>query len=391
VAEAEPKLRLALVGAFPFPLPQGSQVYLAEQARALARAGAEVCVVCYGRGAEVHAPAFDALAAAGVEIVRARPALSHAPLRAGPSWRKPVADAALAQALASAHRRRPFDLVLAHNAEAGLVALALRRRLQLPFVYVVHTLLGVELSAYAPAVLAAGADAIGARIDRLLAQRADAVIALAADAGRALAGRARGPVRTIPPGLDPAPPPADAEIDAACGRAGMPRGGFALFAGNLDRYQDLAELAVAARLLDGAPLVCVATHDPERTPPPPLRSVRLRDATEGRALLHGAALALLPRRRRGGFPVKLLNYMEARRAIVARAGVADGLVHGESAWLLGAADGAGSLARAVRTLAGDRALAARLGEGGRVVLERRHAWPDLARETLALCAAVRAQ
>ena len=43
-------LRLAVLGAFPFPLPQGSQVFMREHTRALIEAGAQTTVLTYGRG-----------------------------------------------------------------------------------------------------------------------------------------------------------------------------------------------------------------------------------------------------------------------------------------------------------------------------------------------------
>jgi glycosyltransferase involved in cell wall biosynthesis len=162
-------------------------------------------------------------------------------------------------------------------------------------------------------------------------------------------------------------------------------GRFALYAGNLDRYQDLADLELAARALPGVPLL-VATHAPPPRRQGALRFLRLADAEEARALTHAAAVALLPRRSPGGFPVKCLNYMEAARPIVARRGVADGLEHGESAWLLEPEAGPEAFAEAIRALLADPALAARLGAGARAVLEARHVWPELARRTLALAA-----
>jgi hypothetical protein len=39
-------VHVALVGAFAFPYPQGSQVFFAQQARALMAAGARVTLVC---------------------------------------------------------------------------------------------------------------------------------------------------------------------------------------------------------------------------------------------------------------------------------------------------------------------------------------------------------
>ena len=84
-------MRLAVVAAFPFPLAQGSQIFVAEQVRALAAAGARVTLFCYGSG-EGEPPE-------GLEIVRVPRRLSPRSLRAGPGLGKPLADAALAQRL----------------------------------------------------------------------------------------------------------------------------------------------------------------------------------------------------------------------------------------------------------------------------------------------------
>ena len=113
---AGPAPRIALIGAFPFPLPQGSQVLVAQQARALEAAGASVTLICYGSGTGPVPGSLD--------IVRIPRALSPRRLRAGPSIAKPLADAALVGAYLGAHRRRRFAVALAHNAEAALVGLA---------------------------------------------------------------------------------------------------------------------------------------------------------------------------------------------------------------------------------------------------------------------------
>ena len=43
-------MRLLLVGAFPYPLGQGSQIYFQEQAQALRAAGADVEMLTYASG-----------------------------------------------------------------------------------------------------------------------------------------------------------------------------------------------------------------------------------------------------------------------------------------------------------------------------------------------------
>jgi len=367
-------VRLALVLAAPFPLHQGSQVFVADQSRALRAAGAEPVVVCYG--------ASDG-STADVPLWRAPAWVTPATLRSSAHPAKLATDGALGRALLHAHRAAPFDAVLAHNSEATAVALAVRRRLGVPVVYVVHTLLRHELSAYGPPRLGALLDRAGGVLERALARRADAVLALCEDARAELAPWARGRVAVIPPGLDPAPPPEPAARAAACRRHDLPPGGFVLYTGNLDRYQDLDRLDAAAARLSDAPVV-VATHDAADAAFAHLRVVEVADAAEARALLHACGVAVLPRRRPGGFPIKLLNYLEAARPVVAHAGVGAGLVHGETAWLLPPEAGPPAWAEALAGLLAEPERAEALGRAGRRHLEARHAWPRLVRETLRL-------
>ncbi len=366
-------MHVALVGAFPFPYPQGSQVFFAEQARALQAVGARVTLVCYGRGAgEV---------AADLALVRAP--FAPRKLASGPSPAKPFADLALAASLLAAHRRTPFDAVLAHNSEAALASLLVRPRLQRPVAYVAHTILANELETYAAPRFAPILRRVGARIDRHVAHRADAVIALARAGERALSQHARGPVLRIPPGLAPRVAPTPAAIAACCKRHGLEVGRYALYAGNLDGYQDLATLALAARGI-AAPVV-VATHG-VGSAPAPLRTLHVGTADAVRMLTFGAGVTLLARSAAGGFPIKLLNYMEASRAIVARASVAEPLTHEHSAWLVADDAMPSAWSAAVNALLSDSLRAAQLGAEARRTLEREHDPITLARGVLALLA-----
>lgn len=375
-------LRVAVLAAFPFPLPQGSQVYVAEQAHALARAGVDVTLLCYGHGARDDA-LLGTLRAAGITLAPAAAALSRTRLGAGPSARKPLADAALLATLLAAERRRPFDAILAHNVEAACIALTSRTLTGTPVVYVAHTLLGSELSAYVPGFAESVANAFGRRLDQFVARRADAVITLSTAATAALDAVSGGPVSHIPPALDPEPAPPCTEVHATCREHGLEAGAFAVYAGNLDAYQDLALLAAAARRLGQDDVVAV-THDPRRSAPSGLRLVRARDAAEVRRLLFGAALAVVPRRIAGGFPIKILNYMEAGLAILGFEDVVDGLRHGVDAWLLPRPAGADALASAIRSLRAEPALASRLGANARRVLETRFGWEHAIPRTLGI-------
>ena len=368
-------MHVALVGAFPFPYPQGSQVFFAGQAHALQAAGACVTLVCYRRGA----------GAVPADLAVVRAPFAPRRLASGPSPAKPLADLALAASLLAAHRRTRFDAVLAHNAEAALAALLVRPLMQRPVVYVAHTLLLHELGTYAPRQFAPALRWLGARIDRHVARRAQAVIALARTGERDLSQLARGPVLRIPPGLATRLAPTAAAIAASCERHRLEVGRYALYAGNLDRYQDLATLARAAREIT-APVV-VATHG-AGTAPAPLRTVHAADAEEVRALTFGAGVTLLARRAAGGFPIKALNYMEASRAIVARESVADTLTHEHSAWLVADEAGPSAWSAAVNALLADPARAAQLGTEARRTLEREHDPVAHARDVLALLASL---
>jgi glycosyltransferase involved in cell wall biosynthesis len=134
----------------------------------------------------------------------------------------------------------------------------------------------------------------------------------------------------------------------------------------------------------------VATHAADCAVPAPLRALQVGNYEEMRALVFAAAIALLPRRAAGGFPIKLLGYMQAARPIVAFRGVADGLVDGESAALLRADATPEAFAEAINALVSDPTRAARLGAGARAQLHARHDWRSLARRTLALLAQGRA-
>jgi glycosyltransferase involved in cell wall biosynthesis len=367
-------MRVLLIGAFPFPYPQGSQVFAGEQAAALARAGADVAIASYGRG--------EGALPEGVSWIPSSRWLAPVRGRSGPSLAKPLADLALVATVVRAQRRRRFDVALAHNAEAALVASAVRRLTGLRYVYVAHTLLARELSAYAAARYRAQLDRLGASVDRFVARDADGVIALSRAAERALSPHASGPLVRIPPGLELRKPPDEAKRRAACSAHGLEPGRFFLYAGNLDGYQEIEHLDAAAAALE-LPVVA-ATHDAAQASRYPALRVIETDAETARALAFEAAALVLTRTRAGGFPIKLLNYMEAGRPIVAVEGVADGLTHDDNAILLPARARPEAIAKALQALANDPEAANRLATAANRHLRTHHQWPQQAKKTLDL-------
>ncbi|MDG2050722.1 MAG: glycosyltransferase family 4 protein [Myxococcota bacterium] len=369
-------LRLAILGAFPFPLPQGSQIFMQEQTRALIRSGDQATVLTYGRG--IGAPPED------LNCFPTPRWSTPRSMRSGPHPGKPLADTMLWRAYLQAASRNAFDCALAHNAEAAGIALAARPWTRVPVVYVAHTILSEELSAYGSSRWRHRLDQIGGRLDRLIAQRADAVVTLCEDGLRALTPHSRGPITMIPPGHTVETHPSSSAIAEVCAEYQLKPDEYILYSGNLDGYQELKVLAQAAeRLSKGSPPVVVATHDSERAANASdalrrtLRIIAVPEFSVMRALIHGARCLVLPRNRRGGFPIKLLNYMEAARPIVAMEGIAEGLRDGVSARLLSHPADPARLAEALSELNHDPELRKRLGGGARTQLVAEHSWESI--------------
>jgi len=368
--------RILSIGAFPFPYPQGSQVFAREQALALTAVGADVTVATYGVG--------EGAIPARIRWISSSSSLAPTTGRSGPSLRKPVADAALVARVIRAQRAERFDVALAHNAEAAFIAAAARAITGLRFVYVAHTLMGVELSAYGKPRLRGVLDAAGRAVDRCAASSANAVIALSSHGKHALSAHTRDEIALIPPGLERTDPPTEAEVRAACHLAGVETNRFVLYTGNLDSYQDLELLDNASAALgESFGPVVVATHDAtggERFPN--LRIVEFKNFGPVRALGFAASTLVATRRRTGGFPIKLLNYMETARPIIAFRSVAEGLIDGMSARLLDDSAGPAELAGAIRELVETPEVARRLGLAAHEHLIAKHDWRDIAKETL---------
>jgi glycosyltransferase involved in cell wall biosynthesis len=319
-------LRVALVGACPYPTPQGSQVYLRGMARALAEAGQDVTVVAYAHGTGGADP--------GVRVVRGPALPGYARTRSGPDPAKPALDLALARVLAGVDG----DVWHAHGHEGmgvALLARALRRARGAqapPLVYTPHTRFGEELPTYlrgaswSHVALRSALATLGAASDRRLPAHADACVALSARSATHLRAHGGRVLATVTPGLFP---------EDVSPRAPLPPRPTVVYAGNPDAYQDL-------HVLTEAMLTLRATHGPGA---PRLRLVGASwSSADGRAVaaladevidtptwpvaraaIARAHVAVVPRTRCAGFPVKLLTAVALGVPAVVAEGSAQGL------------------------------------------------------------------
>ena len=303
-------LRIVQAAAFPFPTPQGSQVYVRGMARALARRGHDVTVACYAHGTGDADPEY--------RVVRTPRVPGYDNVRAGPDLVKPLLDAALALRLAGLRA----DIVHAHNYEAPLAAALSRLRTGTPIVYNAHNTMGEELHTYFEGrVPRALARQVGRVLDRTVPRLAAHAVAISAPAVPLLQSLGCRRVTHVPPGVDPAELPETAP-------ATLPPGPWVVYAGNPDRYQDLDVLVDAMRRVPEAGLLLVSASSLDEWAGcglARLHLVRTREFPVVRALLAASTVAALPRTVCSGYPIKLLNYLGMGLPTVAAAGSAQAL------------------------------------------------------------------
>ena len=300
-------LHIVQAAAFPFPSPQGSQVYVRGMSLALARLGHQVTVACYAHGVGDVDPEYA--------VVRTPPVPGYDNLRAGPDFVKPILDAALAVQLA----RIGGDVVHAHNYEAPLAAALARVRTRTPIVYCAHNTMGEELHTYFERPLARRvARRLGRLLDRTVPRLADHALAIHDGAVPVLQGLGCARVTCVPPGVDP-------HDLRPCRPAPLPSVPRVVYAGNPDTYQDLDVLIDAMRALPDVELLMVSASPLDHWASQGLPNARFIQTTsfdEVRAYLAASTVAALPRTVCTGYPIKMLNYLGMGLPTVAAEGSA---------------------------------------------------------------------
>lgn len=347
------KLRIAVVGACPYPVPQGSQVYLRDSSLLLHHRGHDVCLVTYGYGEGPEPPDLPVFRCATVPGARRT--------RAGPSFSKPALDVALALALRKVIRERDIQAVLAHNYEGLLVALAARRR---PIIYLPHNAMADELPHFMWPRTAART--FGQWLDRSVPRRADCVVAPHPALAEYLMACGCVPAR-----VHCIPPPVD--LDAFCPGLPETHGPFVLYMGNLDAYQNLPLLERAMQnVREHLPETrfVVATAGTGRVAGAEI--VPAPDVPALRRLLAKDGIVACPRVSWSGYPIKVLNAMAAGRPVVACRSAAHAIID-EVTGIMVPDNDADAFAGALIRLLGDAPLREKMGREARRRAEEYHA------------------
>jgi glycosyltransferase involved in cell wall biosynthesis len=216
---------------------------------------------------------------------------------------------------------------------------------------------------------------VGAWLDGAVPRRADCSIAVTAELAERLRELGAGTVVRLEPRLAPE------EVLRAPGAADAADENVVVYAGNLDGYQNLAYLlgafARVRRRVPAARLRLLTHAGAERAAQVCLRQpgvevVETASFAEVRDELARATVLVSPREERCGFPMKLLNYMAAGKAIVATTESAKGLHDGVTGLCVG--DGEAGFASAIVDLLRDAERRQRLGDAARAAVTDPARW-----------------
>jgi len=375
-ATDEGRLRICVVGACPVPYPRGTPVRVTRFAEALAALGHEVHLVTYGFGAGEVDPA--------VQVHRGPRVPGMDPGPAGPSLGKlAVLDPILTVQLRKVLRVRAFDVVHAHHYEGLLAALAAAGPAT-PVVYDAHTVLESELPSYARWIGVSLMRRLGRWIDHTLPSRARFVVAASERLRSHLVCEGVVPserIAVVGNGVE-----AEALAMTFSGPRAAPSGeGVLAYAGNLAPYQGIDKLLEAfRRVLRDRPRarLRILTDNSFRPYERLAADLGVSDGIELRDVpfeslhreLSEAHIAVNPRPRCDGVPMKNLNYMAASRPLVGFAESLHPAVHERTGIGVRTVTGE-ALGEGISWLLDRPEEGVRLGRAARLAIEKEYTWP----------------
>jgi glycosyltransferase involved in cell wall biosynthesis len=338
----EPKLKVCVLAACPFPANHGTPGSIRELCEATAARGHEVHVVAYHLGQD--------LPLRGVHLHRIPDWTGEKTIKVGPTKYRPLYDFQMIFTAMRVIRQYKLDLIHAHGYEAGLVAACCRPFVRRPVLYSAHNRMGDELASYNFFKSKRFANGLAWVLDRTVPRVGDRCIPHSVNlqeflVARGLAERSE-PVLNFGIDFEHQPRGNRERLRRECGLTDEP---IVLYSGVIDQFQRLDLLiggmaAVLKRFPRAKLLILANIHNP--THEEAIRkqaaalgiggSIILKTPTDmemGLRLLSICDVAVVPRPVTPGFPIKLLNYMAAQRPCVIFASSASGVSHGDNIWL----------------------------------------------------------
>jgi 1,2-diacylglycerol 3-alpha-glucosyltransferase len=378
--QTEPKLKVCMLAACPFPANHGTPGSIRELAEATADRGHEVHVVTYHIGED--------LPLRGVKLHRISDWTGERGVIVGPTKYRPLYDFQMIFKTIAVMRKYGCDLMHAHGYEAALAARCAKPFVRRPILYSAHNRMGDELASYGFFKSERVANGLAWLLDRTVPRMGDRCIPHSVNLQEFLLERGLGdrsePVLNFGIDFENQPRGNRERLRRECGLGDEP---IVLYSGVIDQFQRLdlliGAMAHVLKRLPRAKLLILA-NVPNAKHEAAIRaeaerlgisgSVLLQapsDMEKGLLLLSICDVAVVPRPCAPGFPIKLLNYMAAQRPCVMYASSVSGLSHGEHVWLA-AEDTAESLGAAITRVLRDSSLRTRIGVGGHFFVRNHH-------------------
>jgi len=381
------RVRVVMVAACPFPANHGTPGAIRELAMHLAAQGHEVHIVTY--------PQSEDIAIEGLHVHRVRiPFFKPGPITIGPSFERIIYDILMVPKLIQVILKHKINIIHAHNYEANIAGAMAKWVTWRPLIYNGVTSMADELPSYGgiPAGLARG---IGKVLDWVVPRLSNVIMVLSDELKDYLVGLGNSAekVLVVPPGVELE------WLSSGHGEAVRAKLGIdaktpiVLYTGALETFQRIDYLLQAMALVceqDARSILVIAANvDNSKA----LNDYRAMVASLGISdrvkfiasvplselpdYLDAASVTVVPRPSCPGYPIKLLNYMAASRAVVSFAGSAKSLIHGYSGYIA-ADDDVEDLARGISMLIKDPAIAIMLGARARQSLEGVFDWGTIA-------------
>ncbi|WP_459991389.1 glycosyltransferase family 4 protein [Methylosoma difficile] len=384
-------LRIVMIAACPFPANHGTPGAIRELAMYLVRQGHEVHVVTY--------PDYEeGIPIDGLIIHRVLPAKKSQKIVIGPSLGRLVNDFFLIPKLLQVIWKYNINIIHAHNYEAtiaGAIAkLFTRRRL----VYNGVNSMFDELPTYEFFKSKATARRLGKFLDKVVPNLADMLMLLSDELKAYLIdeiGINPEKIIVIPPGVEPEMF-ANGDGDAVRQRHHLQGKPIVMYTGALEAFQKVdylfdAMVEVVVRIPDVKLLMVTNVNNDKAKAKYEQMAIDLgfyenlvfADRVSLKELpdyLAAADVAVLPRTACPGYPIKLLNYMAAAKAIVAFKGSAKALCHRYNGYVA-EDDDIQSFANGIVLLLADPEIRHTLGERAKTSIPGVFDWDTLARGT----------
>lgn len=379
-------LGIAMVAATSFPANHGSPASIREMSQELARRGHRVHVITY--------PWKQDIPVEGVTIHRVAGLGRGSAIAVGPALARPAYDAMLAFLTAEVVRRERLDIIHAHNYEGAAAGWAAKVMTGRPLLWNSVTNMVDELPSYGFLRPVGAARGIGRALDWVAPRLADRITVVTQDLRQFYrsGGIPDERIHVVPPGVHEG---MFERMDGARIRAELGLGDrpVVIYTGVLNEFQGVENLLegcarafrtdTEARLVLMGNIVTRAQRDRIIAHLGRLgiaaRTVLCGDRplSDLPHFLAAADVAVVPRPNSPGFPVKLLNYMVAGKAIVAAAGSAKNVEHERNGLVVPNGD-AIAMGAAIARLLADPAMRAHLGAEARRTIPGRYDWASIA-------------